>query len=44
MRTVTTMDNISSQNGGMKIIVKNDRGEDTTIRKVREQSVSTLYL
>ena len=36
MTTVTTMNNISSQNGGMKIIVKNDRGEDTTIRKVRD--------
>ena len=34
---MNTMNNENIQQGGMKIIVKNDRGEDTTIRKIKDK-------
>ena len=34
---MNTMNSINIQTGGMKVIVKNDRGEDTTIRKIKDK-------
>ena len=37
IHTTNTMNTENIQTGGMKIIVKNDRGRDTTIRKIKEK-------
>ena len=34
---MNTMNGMNIQTGGMKIIVKNDRGRDTTIRKIKDK-------
>lgn len=37
MNSMNTMSTANIQTGGMKIIVKNDRGRDTTIRKIKDK-------
>ena len=37
MNTMNGMNGVNIQTGGMKIIVKNDRGRDTTIRKIKDK-------